>query len=121
MSLMQKNKNFVCILKIKAQYHLCIWGSKIASEVSCEVVEHIMTLWYHTGQYAGENQNQIKPAHRPIYYQCSLWPQPEKGAGWTTVTPWGHQTYQKVSLWGCSKKGEVDFNHTHQWFWFRLV
>ena len=46
----------------------------------------------NTGQNAGVNQNQIKPAHRPICWQRSLWPQPGTSAGKTTVAPWGRQT-----------------------------
>jgi len=44
-------------------------------------------------------------AHRLIYWQLSLWPQPGTSAGGSTVAPWGHLTYQQVCFLGSSKKG----------------
>jgi len=51
-------------------------------------------------------QNQIQPIHiGQICWQRSLWRQPGTSAGGATVTPWGHLTYQQVSLKGSSTKG----------------
>ena len=64
--------------------------------------------------------NQIKLAHRPICWRCSLWPRPETGVGGAIVALWGRLTCQRVSLRDNSRRGQWTCR-IHRWFRLQLV
>jgi len=74
----------------------------------------------NTGQYARDNQNLIKPAHRQIRWQCFLCPQSETGAGGNTVAPWVTRHINKF-LCETAQKGGSGLTMHNNFVWLKVV